>query len=137
MGEKETERAWEVCLGLGLKMPCLLHVIMPGGDGGDKGDEMDKGDVGPEQRWAIAGPVEEGGSEIGLLTIGPDVRGEDEGVRVFGLGVSAVGEEGWEVRGFGPKLVLGPTEGEHGFDESWKNKRGIESSKNSYSRGVE
>ena len=136
IGEKETEKGMGSVFGIGFEMPCLPCVIMPGGDGGDgvdKGDEMDEGDVGPKQGWAMAGPVEEGGSETGLLTIGQDVRGEDEGVRVFGLGLSAVGEEGWGVRGFGPELVLGPAEGEHGLDESWKNKRGFESSKNSYS----
>ena len=43
MGGKETDRAWEVYLGLGLKIPCLLWVTMPGGEGGVGGDGEDVG----------------------------------------------------------------------------------------------
>ena len=55
MGGKETDRAWEVYLGLGLKIPCLLWVTMPGGEGGVGGDGED---VGPEGE--VAGSAERG-----------------------------------------------------------------------------
>ena len=34
MGEKEMDKGSEEYLGLGLKIPCLLCVTMPGGDSG-------------------------------------------------------------------------------------------------------
>ena len=73
--EKETERAWEVYLGLGLKMPFLLVVVIPGGEGG--------GVIFGEEEETRLGPAhsdEGGGEEIGLGICWPVGKGpEGEG----------------------------------------------------------
>ena len=72
MGEKERERAWEeYLLGLGLKIPCLLLVVMPG---------CEEGRIGDEEEWI---GLEEGGDVV-RMDIGPREASSRE--RGAGLG---------------------------------------------------
>ena len=58
MGENETKRAWEEYLGLGLKIPCSLRVVMRGGV---------EGRIGEEEEWIGL----EGGRDVVGMDIGP------------------------------------------------------------------
>ena len=107
--EKETDKAWEQYLGLGLKIPCLLRVTMPGGEGRGVIWEEDEGELG----WQGTGLREAGSVEVKGGRVG-----EEEGIMLGGrvAGPKArVGPDGnWSEQGGeeggadGPEVVAGP-----------------------------